>query len=187
MTQAVSRLQSRLSACRGVLVDSNVLLDIATNDPDWGDWSARALSEAAELAILIINPIIYAEISIGYTTIEALDAAVPTTAVSARTTSLGGWFPGRQEFPALPPPRRRANLASARFLHWRACRDWALGFAHARCRPLSQLLSDGRGPRSHIKRDVTTKTKSLRCEMYIPQALCPRGSEKFDQPNGERR
>lgn len=79
MTQAVSRLQSRLSACRGVLVDSNVLLDIATNDPDWGDWSARALSEAAELAILIINPIIYAEISIGYTTIEALDAAVPTT------------------------------------------------------------------------------------------------------------
>jgi predicted nucleic acid-binding protein len=79
VTQAVSRLQSRLSACRGVLVDSNVLLDIATNDPDWGDWSAHALSEAAEHATLIINPIIYAEVSIGYTTIEALDAAVPAT------------------------------------------------------------------------------------------------------------
>jgi predicted nucleic acid-binding protein len=59
------------------LVDSNILLDIATDDPNWGDWSARALSEAAEHAMLIINPIIYAEVSIGYTTIEALDAAVP--------------------------------------------------------------------------------------------------------------
>ena len=61
------------------LVDSNVLLDIATNDPAWGDWSARALAEVAEHTTLIINPIIYAEVSIGYTTIEALDAALPAT------------------------------------------------------------------------------------------------------------
>jgi len=41
-----------------VLVDSNVLLDVATNDPGWGNWSARALAEAAEHTTLIINPII---------------------------------------------------------------------------------------------------------------------------------
>jgi len=69
VTQAIISLQARLSACRGVLVDSNVLLDVATNDPGWGDWSARALAEVAEHTTLIINPIIYAEVSIGYTTV----------------------------------------------------------------------------------------------------------------------
>jgi len=77
MTTAIANLQDRLSVCRGVLVDSNVLLDVATNDPVWGDWSARALAEVAELTVLILNPIIYAEVSIGYATIEALDAALP--------------------------------------------------------------------------------------------------------------
>jgi predicted nucleic acid-binding protein len=77
VTQAIVGLPARLSACRGVLVDSNVLLDVATNDPDWGDWSTRALAEAAEHTMLIINPIIYAEVSVGYETIEALDAALP--------------------------------------------------------------------------------------------------------------
>ncbi len=77
MKQAITGLRDRLSACRGVLVDSNVLLDVATNDPEWGDWSARALAEVAERTTLVINPIIYAEVSIGYTTIEALDAVLP--------------------------------------------------------------------------------------------------------------
>jgi predicted nucleic acid-binding protein len=79
VTQPFLNWQARLRACRGVLVDSNVLLDIATNDPDWGDWSAHALAEAVEHTRLIINPIIYAEVSVGYTTIEALDAALPAT------------------------------------------------------------------------------------------------------------
>ena len=77
MTQAITNLPARLSACRGALVDSNVLLDVATNDPAWGDWSTRALAEVAERTTLIINPIIYAEVSIGYKTIEALDAVLP--------------------------------------------------------------------------------------------------------------
>ena len=77
MTSALAGLRERLRTCRGVLVDSNVLLDVATGDPAWGDWSARALAEAAEHAILIINPIVYAEVSIGYSTIEALEAALP--------------------------------------------------------------------------------------------------------------
>jgi predicted nucleic acid-binding protein len=79
VTRVIPNLQARLRSCRGVLVDSNVLLDIATNDPDWGDWSAHALAEAVEHTRLIINPIIYAEVSIGYTTIEALEAALPPT------------------------------------------------------------------------------------------------------------
>lgn len=79
MIPAIASLQARLSGSRGVLVDTNVLLDVATNDPHWADWSGRALSEIAEHTTLIINPIIYAEVSIGYTTIEALDAALPAT------------------------------------------------------------------------------------------------------------
>lgn len=79
MTRALTGLRTRLSACRGVLVDSNVLLDIATNDPNWSDWSGKALAESAEHTTLIINPIIYAEVSIGYSTIEALEAALPAT------------------------------------------------------------------------------------------------------------
>jgi len=78
MTPGTGSLRARLSACRGVLVDSNVLLDVATNDP-WSNWSERALAESAEHTTLIINPIVYAEVSIGYTTIEALEAAIPGT------------------------------------------------------------------------------------------------------------
>lgn len=77
MTPALPDLGARLRGCRGVLVDSNVLLDIATNDRVWGDWSVRALAEAAEHATLMVNPIVYAEVSIGYRTIEALDVALP--------------------------------------------------------------------------------------------------------------
>ncbi len=60
-----------------VLVDSNVLLDVATNDPTWGDWSAEALERTADAAILVINPLIYAEVSIGFDAIEDLEAALP--------------------------------------------------------------------------------------------------------------
>jgi predicted nucleic acid-binding protein len=72
-------LRVGLSGHRGVLVDSNVLLDIATKDPDWCEWSERALADCAEHAPLIINPIVFAEVSVGFTTIEALDAALPST------------------------------------------------------------------------------------------------------------
>lgn len=77
MTAVLHNLAARLRNCRAVLVDSNVLLDIATNDARWADWSARALAECADSTALFINPIIYAEVSIGFSTIEALDAALP--------------------------------------------------------------------------------------------------------------
>lgn len=55
------------------LVDSCVLLDIALDDAKWADWSAAALTEAANAGPLAINPIIYAEVSAGYATIEETD------------------------------------------------------------------------------------------------------------------
>jgi len=60
-----------------VLVDSNVILDIFTEDPKWFDWSARKLSEWAEKDHLVINPIIYAEVSIRFERIEELEEALP--------------------------------------------------------------------------------------------------------------
>jgi predicted nucleic acid-binding protein len=62
---------------KGVLVDSNVLLDIFTEDPRWYDWSAGKLAECAEEHGLIINPVIYSEISIGFARIEELEDALP--------------------------------------------------------------------------------------------------------------
>jgi predicted nucleic acid-binding protein len=60
-----------------VLVDANVLLDILIPDPVWEGWSAGALADAAESSLLVINPIIYSEVSIGFERIEDLDAALP--------------------------------------------------------------------------------------------------------------
>lgn len=61
----------------GHLIDSNVLLDIATEDPRWCGWSSEALGTAARTAPLLINPLIYAEVSANYDTIEELDRALP--------------------------------------------------------------------------------------------------------------
>lgn len=60
-----------------VLIDSSVLLDIATNDPKWSAWSIRTLSEITTDSVAVINPIIYAEVSIGFQSIEDLEEAIP--------------------------------------------------------------------------------------------------------------
>ncbi|HVV51163.1 MAG TPA: type II toxin-antitoxin system VapC family toxin [Polyangia bacterium] len=62
-----------------VLVDSNVLLDVATRDPTWFEWSSRALAAAADDSTLAINPLIYAEVSIGFQRIEELERAIPAS------------------------------------------------------------------------------------------------------------
>jgi predicted nucleic acid-binding protein len=62
-----------------VLVDSNVLLDIATDDKRWSAWSAQALEAVANEAPLAINVVIYGEISIGFSRIEDLELAIPLT------------------------------------------------------------------------------------------------------------
>src|ERR1700761_6440719 len=61
-----------------VLVDSNVLLDVMTEDATWLSWSMSAIGRAADTFRLIINPVIYAEASVRFTRIEELAAALPT-------------------------------------------------------------------------------------------------------------
>ena len=60
-----------------VLVDSNVLLDVLLPDPEWEAWSADTLARVADRFRLVINPIIYGEVSIGFRDVETLEAALP--------------------------------------------------------------------------------------------------------------
>jgi predicted nucleic acid-binding protein len=64
---------------RVTLVDSSVVLDIVTDDPAWGDWSADALAQARDEGRLVINPIVYAEVSTGFNRIEDLDDIIPAS------------------------------------------------------------------------------------------------------------
>jgi predicted nucleic acid-binding protein len=56
-----------------MLVDTNVLVDLLQNDPDWVDWSIAQLRAQSQIHRLIINPIIYAELSLTFSSVEALD------------------------------------------------------------------------------------------------------------------
>jgi hypothetical protein len=59
------------------LVDSNVILDILTEDPDWLDWSASALARQADAGSLVVNQVIYAEVAARFDRIEDLEEALP--------------------------------------------------------------------------------------------------------------
>jgi predicted nucleic acid-binding protein len=61
------------------LVDSCVLLDVITGDERWADWSAGQIASAMDTGRVVINPLIYAEVSVGYQTIEELDELLPAT------------------------------------------------------------------------------------------------------------
>ena len=84
------------------LVDSNVILDVVTDDADWGDWSASMLAQAAHSGRLVINPLIYAEVACGFARIEDLDRALPA-----------------EYFTREPLPWPAAFLASRAFLGYR--------------------------------------------------------------------
>ena len=59
-----------------LLVDTNVLVDILENDPQWADWSIAQLRAQANIHRLAINPIIYSELSLAFSTVEALDQSI---------------------------------------------------------------------------------------------------------------
>ena len=59
-----------------ILVDSNVILDVLTEDPQWFEWSAQMLSDYTNQGDLVINPIIYAEISMGFNLPEEVEASL---------------------------------------------------------------------------------------------------------------
>ena len=67
-----------------LLVDTNVLVDVLQDDPQWADWSISQLRAQASIHPLIINPIIYAEVSLSFSTLEGLDSAVLTLALQLR-------------------------------------------------------------------------------------------------------
>lgn len=85
-----------------VLVDSNILLDIFTHDPNWFEWSSLQLTTYAQQGQLAINPIIYAEIAVGFSNSEALDLRLPKTL-----------------FQRVPLPWEAAFLAGQSFLQYR--------------------------------------------------------------------
>lgn len=122
-----------------VLVDSNVLLDILIPDPIWEDWSSAALAEVAESSLLAINPVIYAEISIGFDRIEDLEAALP------------------EELQREALPWDAAFLAGKAFLIYRrqsgskisTLPDFFIG-AHAAVRGYTLLTRDSRRFRSYF-------------------------------------
>lgn len=87
---------------KSIVVDSCVLLDVLTEDPVWFAWSSKALADAADNGLLVINPIIYAEVSIGFERIEDLEAVLPTDFVAWRSL-----------------PREAAFLAGKCFLQYR--------------------------------------------------------------------
>jgi predicted nucleic acid-binding protein len=84
------------------LVDSNVILDVVTDDPLWFDWSSQSMARAADDSTLAINPVIYAEVSIGFRTIEELEELLPA-----------------RDFRRLELPYEAAFLAGKAFLSYR--------------------------------------------------------------------
>ncbi len=115
-----------------VLVDSNVLLDILTEDPTWRLWSEEALAGCADTGLLVINPIIYAEVSVRFDRIEDLDEALPPAV-----------------FQRIPLPWEAAFLAGKSFLAYRKrggrkrspLPDFYIG-AHAAVAGMSLLTRD---------------------------------------------
>lgn len=65
-----------------ILVDTNVLLDVVTDDPKWADWSQHQLESAALRDRLAINGVIYAELSIGFARIEELDGMLEEAGIA---------------------------------------------------------------------------------------------------------
>ena len=116
----------------GTLIDSNVLLDVLTEDDVWLTWSLDALAAAAEKGPLLINPIIYSEVSTRFSRIEDLEDALPTT-----------------DYLRSPLPWEAAFLAGKAFLEYKRHRgqcsstlpDFFIG-AHAAVAELTLLSRD---------------------------------------------
>ncbi|MDP9442118.1 MAG: type II toxin-antitoxin system VapC family toxin [Actinomycetota bacterium] len=124
----------------GTLVDSNVLLDIFTEDPTWSDWSSEALAVAAESGPMYVNPIVYAEVSIRFSRVEDLEEVLPP-----------------RDFRRAPLPWPAAFLAGKAFMAYRRNRgtasvplpDFFIG-AHAAVDDLALLTRDDRQYRTYF-------------------------------------
>jgi len=93
-----------------ILVDTNVLLDVVTDDPVWQDWSQRQLDAAAMRDSLAINPVVYAELSGGFTSIEGLDAMLASAVIGMVEMPRPALFLAGQIFKTY---RRRGGLRTS--------------------------------------------------------------------------
>ncbi len=117
-----------------MLVDTNVLVDVLANDPDWADWSIAQLRAQSRVHRLVINPVIYAELALTFSTVEALDDALEGIAL-----------------PLLEIPRPALFLAGKAFAKYRKAgglknsvlSDFFIG-AHAAVGNLPLLTRDAR-------------------------------------------
>ena len=75
-----------------LLVDTNVLVDVLQDDPQWANWSISQLRAQASIHQLVINPTIYAEMSLSFSTLEGLDSVVSTMALELREISRPALF-----------------------------------------------------------------------------------------------
>ncbi len=78
-----------------VLIDSNVLLDLLTVSPKWEAWSATALTQAAARTRVVINVVVYAEISVTYDRIELIDEALPEVVEREQIPFEAGFLAGK--------------------------------------------------------------------------------------------
>ena len=124
----------------GVLVDSNVLLDVMTSDPRWGEWSSEQLDRAGSTGTLVINPIIYAEVSIGFERIEDLDDALAPDVFLREPLPYGAGFLAGKVFLKY---RRNSGARTA------PLPDFYIG-AHAAISGLKLLTRDARRYRTYF-------------------------------------
>ena len=124
------------------LVDSNVLLDVLTDDRAWFSWSSEALAAALDSGGVVINPIVYAEVSVGFDRIEDLDDALPSAALVREALPYAAGFVAGKAFLAY----RRCGGARATPL-----RDFYIG-AHALVAGYRLLTRDARRYRTYFPR-----------------------------------
>lgn len=124
----------------GILVDTNVILDLFLDDPVWANWSETVLTQYSVDGALYINPIIYAELSIGFTRIEEMEEAI-----------------SRAGFEMLALPKEALFLAGKVFLRYRQSGgtrplplpDFFIG-AHAAVLNIPLMTRDGRRYRTYF-------------------------------------
>ena len=131
-----------------ILVDTNVLLDLVTDDPDWAEWSLARLEEAALAGPVLINDIVYAETSISLPSNRGARRDACPGDDRDRSDAAFRAVSRRKSFSAIPYDWRYANWRLARFFHRRSRGSRRLAAAYARRWPLLPLISEGRADRT---------------------------------------
>ena len=75
-----------------ILVDTNVLIDVVQDEPEWAEWSLRQLRAQSQIHALVINPVVYAELSLSFSSLEALDKALAMLELSVMEIPRPGLF-----------------------------------------------------------------------------------------------